>query len=223
MRSERRYLITAGATIERLDPVRYLTNFSSGKMGIAIADAAYAAGFPVELICGNVCPSLLKGKQYSIHSVESTRDLHDAVLERLGERCTLVMAAAPADYRPAIIADAKIKKNEERMTIELVRNPDILGAASQKRTESGLAGCILAGFAAETGDTEAYARTKLAAKNIDIIFANTVGSADDPVFGSDYNAITAYTRNGAVLALGSDTKAALAARILVILQELAGE
>jgi phosphopantothenoylcysteine decarboxylase / phosphopantothenate---cysteine ligase len=223
MRSDRRFLVTAGATIERLDPVRYITNFSSGKMGIAIADAAHAAGFPVELICGNVCSALLDGKQYPMHRVESTRDLHDAVLERLGNRCTLVMAAAPADYRPAVMAESKIKKSDDRMVIELVRNPDILSAASLKRMECGLSGCLLAGFAAETGDTESYALNKLETKNIDIIFANTVGAAANPVFGSDRNDITAYTRSGGVLALGSDTKNALAAQIIGILQELAGE
>ena len=164
-----RVLITAGPTYEDLDPVRYLGNRSSGRMGFAVAAEAAAAGARVTLVSGPVCLDTPQGVERI--DVRTAAQMHAAVMERLGDCDWYVGVAAVADYRPRETAGEKIKKSAGDRTLELVANPDILTevAASGQRPR------LVIGFAAETRDLEANARTKLAAKGADLIAANTVG------------------------------------------------
>jgi phosphopantothenoylcysteine decarboxylase/phosphopantothenate--cysteine ligase len=172
-------LITAGPTWEALDPVRGLTNKSSGKMGYAVAEAAAEAGAQVTLISGPV--ALTPPERITIVRVTSAQEMYDAVHARIGSAVIFIGIAAVADYRPASVAEQKIKKSAERLTIELVRNPDILASVAALKPAP-----FTVGFAAETEHLEAAARAKLAAKGVDLIAANLVGG---PVggFGVDEN------------------------------------
>jgi len=196
-------LITAGPTREALDPVRYLSNHSSGKMGYAVAAAAFEAGARVTLISGPVCLAPPDGVQAV--SVISARDMHDAVMQRMEDVDIYIGAAAVADYRPEIPAEAKIKKDAEHLELKLVRNPDILAAVKRRYPA---AFCV--GFAAETDNLEHYARAKLHAKGVDMIAANWVGSrADTGGFDSDENALRLVWREGELeLPLAPKTKLA---------------
>ncbi len=175
--------VTAGPTREAIDPVRYISNHSSGKMGYALATAAMEAGANVILITGPVAlepPSRMK-----VVPVESARQMLDACTVVPGD--IFISVAAVADYRPADAASSKIKKDADTMTLPLVRNPDILTTISQSRNRPF---CV--GFAAETDNIEAYARKKLEDKQLDLIFAN---NATD-TFNSDSAQATAYWQNG---------------------------
>jgi len=175
--------VTAGPTREAIDPVRYISNHSSGKMGYALATAAMEAGANVTLITGPVAlepPSRMK-----VVPVESARQMLDACTVVPGD--IFISVAAVADYRPADAASSKIKKDADTMTLPLVRNPDILTTISQSRNRPF---CV--GFAAETDNIEAYARKKLEDKQLDLIFAN---NATD-TFNSDSAQATAYWQNG---------------------------
>jgi phosphopantothenoylcysteine synthetase/decarboxylase len=177
-----RILITAGPTREPLDPVRFLTNRSSGKMGYALAHAFIHAGHSVLLISG---PTALDvPDRVDFIPVETAADMHQAVKHMLGRVEIAVFTAAVADYTPAVVADQKLKKTAAGMTLELVRTPDILGAA---RNEFGFTGTLV-GFAAETENLEANARDKLLRKHCDLIVANDVAK---PGFGfdSDHNEV----------------------------------
>ncbi|HUW64651.1 MAG TPA: bifunctional phosphopantothenoylcysteine decarboxylase/phosphopantothenate--cysteine ligase CoaBC [Spirochaetia bacterium] len=173
-------LVTAGATREPIDPVRFISNRSSGKMGFALAAAASARGARVILVSGAVEVAPPPGVQ--LVSVETARAMREAVLSFLAESDCIIKAAAVADYRPARAVDQKIKKGRD-LTLELVQNPDILqelGALKGNR--------ILVGFAAETENLLANARAKLARKNLDLLVANDV-SRPDSGFGSDTNLV----------------------------------
>lgn len=191
----KKIIITAGPTAEYLDPVRYMTNRSSGKMGIALADAAFKFGLHTVLIKGIVNSSLVKGKKYTVKSVISAIEMLECVMSEICDNSVLIMAAAPADYRFSSIHAEKIKKNDNEISITLVKNPDILKSVSKLRNDRKL-NIFLAGFAAETNNLEAYARKKLIDKNIDIICANDVS---DPQIGfdSDFNSITLFRSDGA--------------------------
>lgn len=182
-------VITAGPTREAIDPVRYITNHSSGKMGFALATAAVEAGAKVTLVCGPV--HLATPDRVQRINVESARDMLDACEQSMP--CDIfIAAAAVADYRPATIAEQKLKKDplaEEGMQIELVRNPDVL-ATIAKRADRPF--CV--GFAAETENLLAYASSKLQHKNLDLIVANDVANQSIG-FNSDENAITIIDRN----------------------------
>jgi phosphopantothenoylcysteine decarboxylase/phosphopantothenate--cysteine ligase len=173
-------VVTAGPTRERIDPVRYISNRSSGKMGYAVAQAAREAGAEVVLVSGPV--SLPAPAGVTRVTVESAQQMHDAVHEVIGDADIYVGAAAVADYRPASVADQKIKKCTDTMTLELVRAPDILAsvAALERRP-------FVVGFAAETQDVERNARSKLECKRLDMIAANRVG--DGVAFDRDDNAL----------------------------------
>lgn len=190
MLTGKRVLITAGPTRERLDPVRYITNRSSGKMGFALAAAARAAGAEVTLVAGPVNLPTPLGVQRI--DVESAAQMHEAVESVVENSDVFIGTAAVADYRPAVVADRKIKKSGERMEIVLERTPDILAgvAARSKRP-------FVVGFAAETHDVEQYARGKLESKNLDLIAANEVG--DDKVFDRDDNSLIVLWRDGRTL------------------------
>ncbi len=172
-------LITAGPTWEALDPVRGLSNKSSGKMGYAVAAAAAEAGAQVTLISGPV--ALMPPERITTVRVTSAQEMFGAVHERIGGAAIFIGVAAVADYRPANIAGQKIKKNSERLSIELVRNPDILASVAALNPAP-----YTVGFAAETENLEAAARAKLAAKNVDLIVANLVGGSEGG-FGADEN------------------------------------
>lgn len=173
-------LITAGPTREALDPVRYLTNRSSGKMGYALALAFSQADHEVLLISGPTELDVPQG--VDLLPVESALEMYDAVRRHLFRMEAAVFCAAVADYRPAKASAQKMKKGEESITMEFVKNPDILGSA---RSEFGYAGTLI-GFAAETQNLETYARAKLERKGCDLVIANDV-SKPGIGFDSDRN------------------------------------
>lgn len=196
-------LVTAGPTQEAIDPVRYISNHSSGKMGFAIAAAAFEAGARVSLVSGPVCLPVSDGVQHI--PVVSAQEMHDAVMNRMEDVDIYIGTAAVADYRPETVASGKIKKNAETLTLTLVRNPDIL--TNVKRRYPAVF-CV--GFAAETDNLEHHARTKLHDKGADMIAANWVGvQAGEGGFGSDENALRLVWREGELeLPLAPKTKLA---------------
>lgn len=175
-------LVTAGPTREAIDPVRYLTNRSSGKMGYELASAFCHAGHRVLLISGPTHLDVPDGADFL--PVESAADMHQAVRNHIGRMDIAVFAAAVADYAPASVAPEKIKKSGETMVLELVRTPDILGSA---RGDFGFGGTLV-GFAAETENLESHARRKLVTKSCDLIVANDV-SRPGIGFDSDHNEV----------------------------------
>jgi phosphopantothenoylcysteine decarboxylase/phosphopantothenate--cysteine ligase len=182
-----RVLLTAGPTREMLDPVRFITNRSSGRMGFAVAHAAAAMGADVTLVAGPV--SLATPPSVRRLDVESAEDMLAAVAERAPEADIFVATAAVSDYRPAAPTDRKIKKSEDTMQLELVRNPDILA-----RVAAMPAGPFTVGFAAETHDVAQYARGKLEGKGLDMIAANQVGPG--MAFDQECNALHLFWTGG---------------------------
>ena len=188
--SGRRILVTAGPTVERIDPVRFITNRSTGKMGYAIAAAAARRGAEVVLVSGPVslpCPDGVERV-----SVESSRELCDAVLGRAGECDAVIQAAAPADFTPAAFSETKIKKTGEGMALELRPTTDIAAALGARKRP----GQVLVAFAAETNDLIDNARGKLARKNADLEVANDV-TRPGAGFGADTNIVSLVTRDSA--------------------------
>lgn len=185
-----RVLVTAGPTVERIDPVRFITNRSSGKMGYALAEAARDRGAEVILVSGPVALSAPSGVE--VVGVESSAQMCGAVLSRGDWADVVVQAAAPADFRPAQIAEHKIKKTGAGMTLALENTTDIAAELGQRRRD----GQVLVIFAAETDDVEANARGKLAKKNADMVVSNDV-TRQDAGFGVDTNAVTLITREDA--------------------------
>ena len=195
--------ITAGPTRETIDPVRYISNHSSGKMGYALARAAVEAGAIVTLISGPV--SLPPPERVALVAVESAQDMLQACETHPCD--VFVGVAAVSDYRPAEPAAQKIKKSEAALTLPLVRNPDILAAMAARKPRP-----FCAGFAAETENLAANAQTKLAAKNLDLIFANDASST----FGQDDATVTAYW-NGGELAFPRGSKEQLARAMITLI------
>lgn len=185
----KRLLVTAGPTREALDPVRYLTNRSSGRMGYAIAKAAARRGAEVTLVSG---PTALPRPGYmKIVDVESAQEMYEAVTSRAPEMDIIIKAAAVADYRPAAVAEDKIKKKDGDLSIPLERTLDILGTLGQRKRE----GQFLCGFSMETRDLIENSRKKLAKKNLDMVAANNVKVAGAG-FGVDTNVLTLITAQG---------------------------
>ncbi|MEH6344576.1 MAG: bifunctional phosphopantothenoylcysteine decarboxylase/phosphopantothenate--cysteine ligase CoaBC [Bermanella sp.] len=174
-------IITAGPTREAIDPVRYISNHSSGKMGYALATAAQEAGAHVVLISGPV--QLATPDRVKRIDVESAQQMLEAVEAQLPQADIFIGAAAVADYRPADLATQKIKKNDDEMNIHLIKNPDIIANVAAKQNKP-----FTVGFAAETQDVLSYARGKLKKKNLDMIIANDVSNKEIG-FNSDDNAI----------------------------------
>jgi phosphopantothenoylcysteine decarboxylase/phosphopantothenate--cysteine ligase len=203
----RHVVVTAGGTREYLDPVRFLGNRSSGKQGYAFARTAVARGAQVTLIAANVTLPTPAG--VDLVRVETTGELHDAVLAGAGTADAVVMAAAPADFRPASYAEHKIKKSPDGAapTLELATTPDVAAAVGERKRP----GQVLVAFAAETRDLLANARGKLARKRADLIVANEVGA--DLAFGADVNAATVLADDGTVTELGELPKDELADRV----------
>ena len=182
-------LLTAGPTREALDPVRFISNRSTGRMGFAVAEAAALAGARVTLVSGPVSLKTPPGVERI--DVESAIDMHAAVMERARQADILIATAAVADYRAAQLADRKIKKSSESLTLELVRNPDILAEVAALRSHRP----FVVGFAAETHDVVPYAEDKRRRKNLDLIAANQVGMAGSG-FESEQNALHVLWEGG---------------------------
>ena len=204
-------LVTAGPTREALDPVRFLTNRSSGKMGYALADALVRAGHEVILISGPVSVPVPEGLSGFV-SVESAAQMAEAVHAAFSACDAVVMCAAVADYRPAEPSPEKIHKEDGVFVLRLERTEDILLSLGRMKKP----GQILAGFAAETEDLRRHALEKMARKNLDWIVANRVGLPDRG-FQSDDNAATVYARSGAVFDFPLMSKKLLAEKIAALL------
>lgn len=201
----KKVLVTAGATREALDPVRFWTNHSTGKMGYEIARAAQKRGAEVVLVSGKT--ALKPPMGVTLLSVESAVDMYEAALARFEDMDYVVKAAAVADYRPKEVMTEKLKKAEGNLMVEMVRNPDIAYELGQRKTHQ-----VLIGFAAETENVEANALKKLEKKNLDFIVANNV-KAEDAGFGTDTNVITIYGKSGSVQAFDKASKAELSHKI----------
>ncbi|AMV71974.1 bifunctional phosphopantothenoylcysteine decarboxylase/phosphopantothenate--cysteine ligase CoaBC [Desulfuromonas carbonis] len=199
-------LVTAGPTREELDPVRYLSNYSSGKMGYALARAARARGARVILVSGPT--ALIPPAGVETIQVKSAVDMHQTVMKRAAEATIVIKAAAVADYRPVARAAAKVKKQGAGLTLELVPNPDILADLGRLPASP-----LLVGFAAETEALAANAAKKLAAKNLDLIVANDV-TAPGAGFDADTNIVRLIYRDGREEALPQEQKERLAHQLL---------
>ena len=182
----KRFLVTAGPTVEDIDPVRYISNRSSGKMGFAIAEAARARGAEVTLVCGPV--KLTCSEDIKRIDVKTTKDMLAACESVFDDVDVVIKAAAPADFYVVNQSEHKMKKvpGQDQVTIELAKNPDIIATLGKKKGDH-----ILVGFAAETRDLETYAREKIKTKNLDMIVANDV-SASGAGFNCDTNIITIF-------------------------------
>jgi phosphopantothenoylcysteine decarboxylase / phosphopantothenate---cysteine ligase len=210
-------LVTAGATREDIDPVRFLTNRSSGKMGYALAEAAARRGARLVLISGPSDLAVPEGVDWV--PVRSAENMRDAVRERAAEANVIIMAAAVADYRPAAAQPHKLKRSEARITLELEPTPDILAELGREDAQHAVANRILVGFAAETQALADNARSKLARKGADMIVANDV-TQEGAGFDTDTNIVTLFTRDGREIPLPKLSKFEVANRILDRIIEL---
>lgn len=207
-------LVTAGGTVERIDPVRYMTNDSSGKMGIAIAEAARDMGARVTLVHARMTEPPPAGVE-AVPAM-SALDMMETVMGRLEGADIIVKAAAVADYRAEEIAAEKIKKNDDALTLRLVKNPDILQAVGERKN-----GRFVVGFAAETNHIEQHAMEKLKRKRCDLLVANDVGE-EGAGFGTETNIVRIYDGNGLVAHLPLMSKKDVARRLLAIVAERCG-
>ena len=204
-------LINAGPTRESLDPVRFITNYSSGKMGYAIAKAAMKKGHEVTLVSGPVAIKPPPGLAGFI-SITTAAEMAEVMKREFPKAETTILSAAVADYRPKIISESKIKKQEGNFFLELERTEDIAMTLGQMKRP----GQKLIGFAAETDDLEKNALGKLEKKNFDGIAANKVGIPGQG-FGAEENAVTFYSRNGSRKELSLKSKEALAEELLELI------
>ncbi len=207
-----RFLVTAGPTREAIDPVRYLTNRSSGRMGYALAGAARHEGHEVLLISGPTTLDVPAGVDF-IH-VESAQQMYEAVRDMAPKVDVAILCAAVADYRPVAVAEQKIKKDAERFVLELERTPDILGSM---RSIFGFEG-VLVGFAAEPQNVEEYARGKLQRKCCDMVVANDVSRVDIGFDSRENEVLLVFPDH--VEALEKDTKEHIALHIVEHASEL---
>ncbi|MDB1122468.1 bifunctional phosphopantothenoylcysteine decarboxylase/phosphopantothenate--cysteine ligase CoaBC [Vibrio algarum] len=209
-------LITAGPTREAIDPVRFISNHSSGKMGYALAQAASKLGADVTLISGPV--ALSTPENVNRINVESAQDMHAAVMDNATTNDIFIACAAVADYRPDVVSDQKIKKTDDsdEMSICMIKNPDIVASVAKLETNRP----YTVGFAAETQNVEQYARGKLNKKNLDLICANDV-SVEGQGFNSNNNALTLYWKHGEK-SLPLESKEALSLQIMEKITELMG-
>ena len=186
----KRIMITAGPTFEKIDPVRFIGNYSSGKMGFALAEVCARRGAEVTLVAG---PVALKTTHPNIHrvNVESCQEMYDAATQAFAQQDAAILCAAVADFRPSEVADQKIKRVGQTMDIHLVPNPDIAAELGRVKRE----GQVLVGFALETNDEEANAQRKLEKKNFDFIVLNSLQNKGT-CFRSDENQISIITRTG---------------------------
>ncbi|AYC29192.1 bifunctional phosphopantothenoylcysteine decarboxylase/phosphopantothenate--cysteine ligase CoaBC [Paenisporosarcina cavernae] len=211
----KKVVVTAGPTRERIDPVRYLSNFSSGKMGFAMAEAVAKLGADTILISGPVSEKVPENVHYI--PVESAQDMLRAVENEFPTADWVIKSAAVADYRPAVVHSKKMKKQPGNAVLELERTTDILATLGERKTHQ-----LLIGFAAETNDVETYAKEKLARKNADYILANDV-SEEGSGFGTDTNRIHLFGKNNHYHEFPQMTKSALAMDIVRKIVELERE
>ncbi len=203
-------VITAGPTREDIDPVRFISNHSSGKMGYALAAAALRAGAQVTLVSGPVRLDAPAGAR--VVDVVSARQMHEAVISCIDDADIFIAVAAVADYRVADLSDRKIKKTQGQMSLQLERNPDILADVASRKHKPF---CV--GFAAETHQVADYARDKLKRKNLDMIVSNRVG-VDDGGFNSDHNAVEVFWSEGSQ-AYSSQGKGDLAIELIALIAD----
>lgn len=208
--SGQRVLITAGPTREPIDPVRYLSNHSSGRMGYALAQAAREAGAVVTLVSGPVALDAHEGVRRI--DVETAEEMYAAVMEQVQDQDIFIASAAVADYRVADRAQQKIKKDQETLSLNLVRNPDILARVTQRSNPP-----FTIGFAAETDAVDEHAKQKLVDKGLDIIFANDVSDSEIG-FNSEHNEIRAFWRGGEKL-FPRERKAPLARKLVHLIAQ----
>ena len=199
-------LVTAGPTREKLDPVRFLSNRSTGKMGYAIARAAQKAGHEVVLVSGPV--ALSAPENVCCVKVESAAEMAEAVFSRAAEQDMIVMAAAVADYRPAQVEDQKIKKKDGEFLLRLERTTDILAGLGKMKQP----GQLLVGFAAESENLLDNAQGKLERKNLDWIAANSVADG----FGTDTDTVILLGKNGEKIQIGPASKQVVAEKLIEI-------
>ncbi len=211
-----RILVTAGATREDIDPVRFLTNRSSGKMGYAIAEAAQRRGASVVLVSGPTNLAAPEGVDWV--PVRSTESMRDAIRERAADANVIIMAAAVADYRPTATRSQKLKRVDTSITLDLEPTPDILAELGREQVRRP-GRRILVGFAAETDALAESARLKLARKGADVIVANDV-TQEGAGFDTDTNIVTLFTRDGREIPLPKLSKFDVASRILDCVLEL---
>jgi phosphopantothenoylcysteine decarboxylase/phosphopantothenate--cysteine ligase len=207
---DKHILITAGPTREAIDPVRYITNHSSGKMGYAIAAAARKMGANVTLVSGPTNLPIPNGVNGI--AVESAADMYQAVMDKVSHCDIFIGCAAVADYRPVQKTQQKIKKTEEELTLTFTKNPDILADVAKLQQAT-----FTVGFAAETQDVARYAKQKLEKKNLNMIAANDV-SQQGLGFNSDKNALTIYW-NGGEKSLNVADKGILAEQLLAVVAQ----
>ena len=181
-------MISAGPTQEALDPVRYITNHSSGKQGYAIAKAAISMGATVKLVSGPV--ALEKPNGIDVIDIVSAQDLYDAMTANQQWADFIIMSAAVADYRPQTMAQEKIKKSDDDLNIALTRNPDILQTLGENKKK----GQIICGFAMETSDLDVHAKEKLEKKNCDMLIGNHLFT-EGAGFKGDTNVVTFITKD----------------------------
>jgi phosphopantothenoylcysteine decarboxylase/phosphopantothenate--cysteine ligase len=206
-----RFLITAGPTREPIDPVRYISNRSSGKMGYAIAEAAIEAGHEVVLISGPVDVDRPRG--VAVISVSTSDEMFAAVRQHTSRCEILVMCAAVADYKPATVSKNKIKKRSENISLELVPTRDILKSLPKDRPY------LVVGFAAETENIEANAQKKLQEKNCDVVVANDV-SGTDTGMESDENEVEIFVRDGEKKKISRASKKIIARELIKIFENV---
>ncbi|ACB84914.1 bifunctional phosphopantothenoylcysteine decarboxylase/phosphopantothenate--cysteine ligase CoaBC [Natranaerobius thermophilus] len=208
-------MVTAGATMEKLDPVRYLTNPSSGKMGYSIAQAAVNDGAHVILISAST--SLTPPEGVELISVTSARDMYEQVMANLDRSDVIIKTAAVSDYRPQETYHNKLKKEnqqDDQYQLTLVRNPDILKEVGEKKGDK-----LVIGFAAETDNIYEHARAKLTKKNLDMIVVNDI-SSDKAGFGKDINTVTLFFEDGSCKELDTMSKLELAEHLLAEIENL---
>lgn len=206
-----RIVVTAGGTKERIDPVRYISNDSSGKMGYAIAEAARDYGAEVTLV--SAADTIQSPAGIETVPVQSAQNMMDEVISRYDTADVVIKAAAVSDYRMKEVHSQKIKKTREELTLTLVKNPDILQTLGSKKQHQ-----FLVGFAAETTDVERYAMDKLQRKNCDLIVANDV-TMDGAGFGTDTNIVNVYDKQGLTLSLPMLSKREVAEQLLKLIAD----
>ncbi|NMH72325.1 bifunctional phosphopantothenoylcysteine decarboxylase/phosphopantothenate--cysteine ligase CoaBC [Bacillus sp. RO2] len=202
----KRILVTAGPTIEKVDPVRFFTNRSTGKMGYAIAEAAASLGAEVILVSGPT--NLPDPPNVNTIRVESAEEMFNEVIAHYEQTDVVIKSAAVADYRPKFVSDIKMKKQDGDSVLELERTKDILKTLGERKEHQ-----VLVGFAAETNNVEEYAKGKLAKKNLDYVVANNV-TVSGAGFGTDTNLVTIYKKDGTSISLPMMTKQDVAYALL---------
>jgi phosphopantothenoylcysteine decarboxylase/phosphopantothenate--cysteine ligase len=216
----KKFIVTGGPTREFIDPVRFISNPSTGKMGEAIASCAAKYFDEVIFIHGPISEQILNKDNYKSISVISTDDMLVQVLNEFEENSILVMAAAPADFVPYKTEKYKIKKSScDELVLSLKKSPDILKEVNQKRIREQYSNCFVVGFAAETNDVEENAISKLKEKNLDMICANDVSESGSG-FASDTNKIIIISKDASKINLNLEDKKVIADKIVNLIVDL---